>query len=201
MRQSLVAALALALISLVQPTLAAPIPANARAAAAYVESVGAEALAALSQPSLSPSTQESRLRAVLDQGLGIPTICQEVVGEAWTQAPLPERQAFCSSFRDYLLGYLIGVRKEETPERFEVIGAERNASGKIEVATKVERQGLSVGAVLWMVRESAEGLEIVDVITNGVSLIATYRSEFGSFVRREGIEALTVALHRKAAQR
>lgn len=201
MRLSLIPALALGLVALAQPALSAPIPAEARNAAAHVETLGAEAIEALAQPRLSPSARSSRLRSVLDEGIGIATICREIVGEAWAAAGPAERRAFCGSFRDYLLGYLIAVLEEGALERFEVIGAEATASGDIKVATKVEREGLSVGAVAWIVRETGDGLEVIDVITDGVSLIGTYRAEFRAFVRRQGIEALTAALDRKAAAR
>lgn len=202
MRFLLIPALALGLSGLVQPALATPsIPSDTRVAAAHVESVGGKAVAVLAEPRLSAAARESRLRAVLDQGFGIATICGRIIGTAWTAAAPSERRAFCGSFRDYLLSYLVGLLEDEAPEGFDVTEAERIDGQDIRVRTSVERFGLPLAAIEWIVRDAPDGPEILDVVTDGVSLIGTYQSEFRSYVRREGIEALTVALDRKAAAR
>ena len=42
----------------------------------------------------------------------------------------------------------------------------------------------------WRVRETDDGLKVIDVAAEGVSMLTTKRSEFTSLVAREGVEAL-----------
>ena len=201
MRFLLVPALALGLVFLAQPLRAASIDAGAERAAAHVETLGGRTLALLTQPRLTKAARDGRLHEILSEGFGIPTICRRVVGESWETSPPAQRRAFCESFRDYLIGYLIGVLEEEQPEAIEVVAAERLDGQDSRVGTSVQHMGLPLGQIDWIVRDGTEGPEIIDIVTDGVSLIGTYRGEFRAFAHRQGIEALTAALDRKAARR
>mgnify|MGYP002016441583 FL=1 len=62
------------------------------------------------------------------------------------------------------------------------------------VFTKIGRPSGPPLKAAWRVRGSASGYKILDVIVEGVSMIATQRSEFAALVRRQGVMGLIDSL-------
>ena len=79
----------------------------------------------------------------------------------------------------------------------EIIVIEKSASLSKKdtvIYTLILQDGEPPLRVDWRVRESDYGLKVIDGAAEGVSMLTTKRSEFGSVVAREGVDALIVKL-------
>ena len=86
------------------------------------------------------------------------------------------------------------------PVQVDVTGATPQSNGDVVVQTIFGRGGgakpLNVG---WRVRGPRGGEQILDIQTEGVSLVVTQRSEFTAVLRSKGYDGLTEAMRKKIA--
>lgn len=169
-------------------------------ASRYVESVGRDAVAILSGEAVAKDRRQARMRGLLGEVFAVPSLCEYVLGSGWGSATATDQDAFCHAFEDYLLAYVGNVLEDEKPTAFRVTGTKDLDDGKVLVSTAVAREDEKPAQVDWVVRNGVEGFKVLDVETNKVSLMQTYRSEFISIAKREGIFGLTEALERKVTR-
>ena len=62
------------------------------------------------------------------------------------------------------------------------------------VFTHISQEGVLPVRLDWRIRQTTKGLKVIDIATEGVSMVTTKRSEFTSLVAREGVEALITRL-------
>jgi len=65
--------------------------------------------------------------------------------------------------------------------------------GRQEVATTISYAGQRY-SVSYRMQSHGDGWRIYDVIAEGVSLIANYRAQFDSIIKKSGVSGLTAAL-------
>ncbi len=169
-------------------------------ASKYVEEVGRDAVAILSGVAASEDRRKARMRGLLGEIFAVPSLCEFVLGSNWSSTAASEREAFCRAFENYLLAYVGNVLEDERPTGFRVTGTKSLDDGKVLVTTAVARQDDKPAEVDWVVRNGVEGFKVLDVETNKVSLMRTYRSEFISIAKRDGIDGLIGQLERMVAR-
>lgn len=178
---------------------AAPAQADVGQAKAYVNDLGNRALQVMQ--SGQPEAQKlSQLEQMFTNQVDIEWVAKFVLGKHW-RAATPDQQArYIENYRAFLVKHYTSKFTEYTSETFEVTGQRDDGNGQYTLDMKIVRPGKEDVNVAYRVRESeAGGLKIFDIIVEGVSLITTQRSEFGSVVQREGIDALIDKLAKKTA--
>lgn len=75
----------------------------------------------------------------------------------------------------------------------------RAGDAEATVRTTIRPGGKPPLQVDYRVEKQADGWKAVDVVVEGVSLVLTYRSQFGEEIQRSGIDGLIDALKRKNA--
>jgi ABC-type transporter MlaC component len=168
-------------------------------AAAFVEALGNRASEIMRAPVASESARRAALHDLLAQGLGIDAMSRHIVGAHWTKASAGQRDAFRDAFQQYLVTRMVSFLDMTAPEDFRAVSGSRISSKASRITTEVTRLGLVVSEIDWVVLAEGGRQEIADIVSNGVSLSATYRDEFRSFVNRQGMDALTSVLLRKVA--
>lgn len=174
-------------------------------AAAFIQGLGTELLAI--QASTGDGTgdeaaaaRSAKLEDLIRRGFDLDLTSQLVLGKYWNRASLAHRQAFKELFAQYLLHSYARHLKAYRIETLEVVSCNPVGDSDFLVETRIEsaRERDSANLV-WRLRGRDDGFKIIDVHVDGISLALTERSQFGSVIRRNGLDGMLSALRRQVA--
>lgn len=196
-RALLSTAAALALVA-AMPRLAAA-AAGAEAARAFITQLGKETVDALQRSDPAPQ-KAAKMEDILRRGFDFETIGKFVLGRYWTSASPQQREEFLKVFTDFVSkSYSKRLAEEASVNGFNITNMRDLGEGDFLVQTAITRPSGPALNYEWRVREGSNGIKIVDVIVEGVSLLVTQRSDFTSVAGQNGIDGLIATLRNKVA--
>lgn len=146
--------------------------------------------------------KSDKISGLVGKMLDFDTLCRESLGKHWTGRSEAERKDFTDTLRALIEKNLVKSLKDSKENKIsyeseQVAGTAATvvtmlASGddpraeKTEIAYKLEKRGGSWG--------------VVDMITDGVSLVANYRSQFNKIITEQGWPALMQKMRDKLAE-
>jgi phospholipid transport system substrate-binding protein len=169
---------------------------------ALVKQVTAEVLDALKSDKQLASGDRQRVLQLAEEKV-LPHIDFEeatrlAVGRSWAQATPEQKKKLTSEFRKMLVRVYSNAIQPYEGQTIQVAPV-RMKAGDTEATvhnTFVRSGGKGVGFDYSM-RKTEQGWKIYDIVVEGVSLVLTYRSEFDSVVRQEGVDGLIKRLAQK----
>jgi phospholipid transport system substrate-binding protein len=124
---------------------------------------------------------------------------QLALGRSWRQATPAQRDQVVAAFRGMLIrtysnaiGAYKGQKMEVKPTRMDP------GDTDVTVRNSYVSPGRPAVAVDYRMEKTPEGWKIYDIVFDGVSLVATYRSEFSQQIQNGGIEGLIARLEQKS---
>lgn len=150
-----------------------------------------EVLAAADVASTSSALMGS-LRPVLQKHLCFDSMTRRAIGPGWRQFTEDQQKQATKLFTTLIIRT---YSSKFTPGEHPVIEfktASAPAPGRVEVPTTLVYQGSHYSVTYRL--EEAEGWRITDVVIEGVSLIANYRSQFDAQFKKGGSSAVIGAL-------
>ena len=183
LRQALAFLVLASLISYAAPTLE---EAQQRLHAA-VDEVLAIAIKAPSSAALL-----ERIGPVLEKHVSFPVMTRRAIGPGWRQFNESQQTKAIALFsklviRSYGNKLTIGTRPEITYN-----SAKSPAPGRVDVATTLVYQGSRYGVIYRL--EQEEDWRTTDVVIEGVSMVANYRSQLDPVFKKGGAEAVIASL-------
>ena len=138
------------------------------------------------------TTLASSLRPILLKRISFNAMTRRAVGRGWRQSPPEQQKKAIDLFATLIIRtYSAKFTPGEHPEiKFKT--AVETAPGRVEVPTTLLYQGSHYEVVYRL--EEAEGWRITDVVIEGVSLIANYRTQFDAQFKKGGADAVISAL-------
>ncbi len=128
------------------------------------------------------------------------TFARLTLGKHWRKASAEQRTAFTEGFRDLLMRTYATSLNAYSGERIEHTGQRDEGDGRVLVQTRVIRpQGPPV-LVDFRLQRNNDTWMVYDVVIEGVSLIINYRSDFGTVISRNGLDALLQQLADRKAK-
>ncbi|HEX3537593.1 MAG TPA: ABC transporter substrate-binding protein [Stellaceae bacterium] len=177
----------------------APRPAAAQDAAAFVRTLGTEAIQVLG-PTVPPAQRLARFRQLFHNDFDVAGIGQFVLGRYWRTATPQQQQEFLQLFQEYVVQAYASRLGPYGGEPFRVIGA-RPAGEEVVVSSEVTRPSGSPIQIDWYLIRAGGQLKITDVYVGGVSMKVTQRDEFSAIIQHDGgrIDGLLARLRQKTA--
>lgn len=122
-------------------------------------------------------------------------MAEKSVGRHWKTASPEDRAILVDTFTRYTIANYAGRFSSYSGQHFETLGEEPSARGTLLVRTRlVDPDGDDVN-LDYRLRSVEGSWKIIDIYLNGtVSELALRRSEYSSMIKREGFQALLVAL-------
>ncbi|GBD25425.1 putative phospholipid-binding protein MlaC [bacterium HR30] len=163
-----------------------------------IERTADAVLAVLRDTSLTSDEKRRRIEDIASNRFDFDTVAKLVLARNWKRLS-PEQQArFVQEFRKHLsLTYGRNV-DQYSDERAEVTGERQEADGDWTVKTRIVRpQGGEPVLVDYRLRKFGDQWKVIDVIIEGTSLVANFRSQFQEIVSRDGPEKLLQLLEEK----
>jgi phospholipid transport system substrate-binding protein len=134
--------------------------------------------------------------SILARYADMPAIGASVLGPPWRGATPAQKQAFVAAFQHYLSRRYGKQFRDYRSAKFQVTGAKDGGKAGILVATKVLRPGQDAIAVDWQVSDRSGQTKVVNLIIEGVSMLATERAQIGAMLdaQKGSLDRLTAQL-------
>lgn len=145
----------------------------------------------------SISALAESLRPILQKYLSFDAMTRRAIGPGWRQFSKDEQAQAIKLFTTLIIRT---YGSKYTPGEQAVItfkAASTPAPGRVEVPTTLLYQGSRYSVIYRL--EEAEGWRITDVVVEGVSLVANYRSQFDAQFKKGGASAVMSALSQSVA--
>ena len=181
---------------------AAPPPVNPADAVAFMNQLWDRAAELLSKKA-DPAVREARFRQLFHDDFDAPGIARFVLGRYWRTVSEEEQKEFVKLFEDYVVFvYTVRLSDFGGGQTLKVRGSRSDGDGVI-VSTDVASPGSPTPLKIdWrLITDDSGTYKINDMIVEGVSMMATQRSEFASVVQRNGgqVRSLISMMREKTA--
>ena len=194
-----IALLLIATIIVAQP--AAATADASRAASAFIQKLGSEAVRELTDPTVPQSERDVRFRRLLVDRFDMPAISKFVLGRYWRSTNEPQRAEFQRLFVDFIVGSYSVRFSEYLGEGVQVTGSRAEDGGTVLVHSRIDMPSSDDIRVDWLLRRANDEFAIIDIIVEDVSMDVTHRSQFASLIHdRGGVSGLIEALRTKTLQ-
>ncbi len=122
------------------------------------------------------------------------------VGRAWSQASPEQRKKLVSEFRNMLVRTYSNAIEAYQGQSLKVLPSRKqDAKDEATVRAQFMRPGAPPLPMEFQMRKTGSDWKVYDIAVEGISLVLTYRSEFDSVVKQEGIDGLIKRLSQKNA--
>jgi phospholipid transport system substrate-binding protein len=136
---------------------------------------------------------------VLQKHLSFEAMTRRAVGPGWRQFSRDQQQQATRLFTTLIIRtYSSKFTPGEHPE-VQYKSATIPTPGRVEVPTTLLYQGSRYNVVYRL--EESEGWRVTDVVIEGVSLVANYRSQFDVEFKKGGANAVVAALSQSVAKK
>ncbi len=157
-------------------------PARAQATAqaqALVSQISSE-LTQMVNSGRSQSQMYTGFEGILSKYADTQAIGASVLGPPWRSASAAQKKAFIAAFQHYLSRRYGKQFGEYKSAEIKVTGAKDGGRVGVLVNTKVVRPGQEDVAVDWQVSSGSGSPKVVNLVIEGVSLLASERAEIGA---------------------
>jgi phospholipid transport system substrate-binding protein len=139
-----------------------------------------------------------KLAPLVPEYFDVPFMARKSVGRYWKELSEADQRRFLETFTRFMIANYAGQFDGYSGQSFETLGEEPARMETVVVKSRlVDPNGDDV-ELNYRMRQVSGKWKIVDVYLDGtVSELALRRSEFSSIVKREGFEALIVAIDAK----
>lgn len=180
--------------------LGAPVRADNKVdAGAFANDLGHKALSVITDASLSKDIKRAKLETLFAQNVDINWIGKFVLGRYWREASDAQKKQYLANYKTFIIRHYTSNLSEFTNADFEVTKITQEDQGGFDVTMRIKRPQAEDTVVDYIVRQQqGGGLKVYDIIVEGVSMITTQRSEFGSVAGQKGIDYLIAQLERRS---
>ncbi len=168
------------------------------AARSFVDATG-KALVAVVNGGGSVAQRQPAMTSIIERDVDVAEVARFCLGVFWRRATPAQQQTYTELFHHVLVENITGKIGDFQGVGF-TLGRAAPREGDIAVSSTVTRPGNAPNHVDWIVSFSSGAPKIVDVVAEGTSLRLTQRSDYLSYLARNGnnIDALIAAMRRQA---
>jgi phospholipid transport system substrate-binding protein len=164
-----------------------------------IDETAQEVLDVLRAPDLTDAQRRERIESIAYERFDFETMSKLVLARDWRKLDRTQRGEFVEAFKAHL-SRSYGSRIERYDQGgVEITGDRLEPRGDVTVRTRIvggEADGIAVD---YRLRHRGEGWRVIDVVIEGVSLVSSFRDQFGEVMSREGPEGLLQRLREKNA--
>lgn len=176
--------------------LGGPVRADASSRAQDFVATLARELTQLVNSGRSQAQIYSGFESILSRYADMPAVAASVLGPPWRSASANQRRAFVSAFQSYLARRYGKQFNDYRNAQIVVTGARDGGRAGVLVQTRVVRPGQDDIGVDWQISERSGATKAVNLIIEGVSMLANERAEVGAMLdaQRGSLDGLIAQL-------
>ncbi|NRA08594.1 MAG: ABC transporter substrate-binding protein [Myxococcales bacterium] len=158
-----------------------------------------EVLAVLADRSRPSAERRAELEALARQRFDFRTMSRLVLARNWKRFSKPQQQEFVEVFTSYLANDYGSRLDRYEQEQVAVLGERQEPRGDVTVKTSIVGGENDGALVNYRMRDRKGSWRIIDVVIEGISLVANFRDQFRDVIARSGPEGLLGKLREKNA--
>ena len=172
-----------------------PAVAGMGAPSAFIRDLGVQADSVLQSHGMNLEAREKAFRNLLAAKFDLTLIGRVSLGRYWRRASAVQRRDYLSLFGEYVLQTYASKLGGYAGEKLIVL-SETPLTNKIDfyVKSRIQRPSGPPIKATWRVRAGKDGMRIIDILVEGISMAVTQRDQFSAVVRRHGFEGLLEVL-------
>jgi phospholipid transport system substrate-binding protein len=167
-------------------------------AKSFIQKVGDKTLEVVARKDLNDKQKEAELARLFLQAVDTERMGRFVLGKYWRVATPEQKKAYSELYRKFLVGSYVPRFRDYTDQTFSIDGA-RAEDKEFVVQTSIINRNEPAVKVDYRLYHTGSKYLIVDIVAEGVSLTTTQRSEFGSFISQQGLDAFLKQLESRIA--
>ncbi|SET06905.1 MlaC/ttg2D family ABC transporter substrate-binding protein [Oceanicella actignis] len=134
-----------------------------------------------------PAEQAAEFRRILAEVADVEAIARFVAGRPWREMSDAQRAAFREAFLDYVSRLYANIMADYKGERIEIVDARDFGKKGVLVVGRILRPAGDGSQVEFLVSDrGGDGLKVVDMVVEGVSMLQTQRQELAAMLEKRG---------------
>ena len=171
---------------------------SAQSAERFIKNTSDTAIAIIKDGSQSDIAQLEQLESLFKDSVDSAWIGKFVMGQYWRQLSDKQKDEYIAIFEKYLIQLYVPKFKQYNDQSYKILKTLSESGNEYSVMTTIILDNQTPINVQYKLHLNKSGkIQIFDVIAEGVSLLNTQRSEFGSVLARKDADFLISALTRK----
>jgi len=171
---------------------------DAPKAQVFVDKVAGDVLALVKNEALPIADKKAKLNQVFVDVVDVPYVAKFVLGRHWRTAAPAQQDAYLSAYGPFLINNYVARLTKYTGQTYKITDARADGDAYVVSMHLLDPKGPPI-LVDYRVRQDVKTtFKVIDIIVEGVSLLATQRSEFNSVVSAHNLDFLIQALQKKA---
>ena len=158
-----------------------------------------EVLGVLETPDLNDAQRRAQIETIAFSVFDFSTTSKLVLARNWKKLSKPQRVEFVEEFKKYLSrNYGSRFERYEKAE-VEVLNARVEPRRDVTVFTQIVGSQYDGITMNYRLRFRQEQWKVIDIVIEGVSMLANFRAQFAEVVSREGVDGLLEAMRSRNA--
>jgi phospholipid transport system substrate-binding protein len=158
-------------------------------------------IAVLKDSALDTAGKRARIEGIVLTSVDFDTLAKLTLARNWSRLSSAQQAEFKEEFRRHLsatYGRRIDDYRNETVT---VLGTREESRGDQTVKTRINRGGGTADVLVdYRLRQNAGEWKVIDIVIEGVSLVANFRSQFQDLMAHGGPDKLLATLRQKTAE-
>lgn len=144
--------------------------------------------------------KRAQLQQIIDRAVAVDEVARFCLGRHWRSATPQQQQQYVQLFHRVLLNSITGHLGDYKGITYS-LGRAAPGDGGMQVPSVMNRPGQPAANLTWVVSDDTGSPKIIDVIAEGTSMRLTQRSDYDSYLNRNGgsVQALIAAMQRQAS--
>lgn len=145
------------------------------------------------------SQQSSKFRKVIEDSVEINDIAKFVAGPRFRDMSDEQKHRYIASFKEYIIAVCHDKFREYFINKAEikVVGSKVNNPNKTDVLVSIQERGKQPTVMTFQCKKGADGFKVMDIVPEGISMLAGTKSEFMSIISNQGVDGLISTLNEK----
>lgn len=163
----------------------------------FVQSTSDRVMAVLDS-GYSSGDREAKLNSIFVDVMDIDWIGKFVLGKYWNTLSDSDRVLYLKTYRKFLISSYVPLFKNYNGQKMNVINIKESGKDQFVVVTEIKNpDNPSPYKVEYRIRDNGGAFKVRDIIAEGISMLATQRSEFASIINSSGFNSLIERLQSK----
>lgn len=150
-------------------------------------------IAMVADKTINELQKKQGLENILHESVDFESLSRRIISKAWKKSTKEDQQDFKDRFQDIMVNTYFGLLQNYSNEEV-VFGKEQLKKNKYAIVDTKIISGSKKISVRYRLINTKLGWKIYDFIPEGISMVASYKKNYASVLRKKGLSGLIVEM-------